>query len=172
LLGIAARYLNTCVAVQLASLQGSLPCLTRQCLDHGRSHACSIWPEQFLQLGKYDTATSLHHFDCRRYGWLLLLYVCRRKHLLTHTHHTMMMAIFSAYIVYVLAKGLKLDRKLKSVMAINTTYRNSLQTMKHGIQKLVIHRLSETFMMTFETSPTEETSAELRVLAAEGGLSK
>ena len=87
-------------------------------------------------------------------------------------HHTMMMAIFSAYIVYVLAKGLKLDRKLKSVMAINTTYRNSLQTMKHGIQKLVIHRLSETFMMTFETSPTEETSAELRVLAAEGGLSK
>jgi|TARA_B110000467_G_C18229223_1_gene427640 hypothetical protein len=84
----------------------------------------------------------------------------------------MMMAIFSAYIVYVLAKGLKLDRKLKSVMAINTTYRNSLQTMKHGIQKLVIHRLSETFMMTFETSSTKETSAELRVLAAERGLSK
>ena len=84
----------------------------------------------------------------------------------------MMMAIFSAYIVYVLAKGLKLERKLRLVMAINTTYRNSLQTMKHGIQKFVIHRLSETFMMTFETSSTEETSAELRVLAAERGLSK
>ena len=57
-------------------------------------------------------------------------------------------------------------------MAINTTYRNSLQTMKHGIQNLVIHRLSETFVMTFETSSTEETSAELRVPAAERGLSK
>ena len=84
----------------------------------------------------------------------------------------MMMAVFYVYIVHVLAQGLKLERKLRSIMAINTTYRNSLQTMKNGMQKLVIHRLSETFIMTFETSSAEETSAELRVLAAERGLSK
>jgi len=126
LLKIAAGYMATCVGVLLASLQGTLPpiisiFLASALIMGGRipvlSGLANFWNQENTKLPLFCivwfvvTVAGFYYFTFidENVVWRIRLY-------------TVMMMIFSISIVYVLAKGLKIERKLRPVMAINTTF--------------------------------------------------
>ncbi|MFT7471246.1 MAG: diguanylate cyclase (GGDEF)-like protein [Kiritimatiellia bacterium] len=126
LLGIAAGYMATCVGVLLASMQGILPSvisifLANALIMGGRIPVlfglANFWNQENTKLPYFciiwfvGSMAGFYYFTFidESILWRIRIY-------------TVMMVIFSASIVYVLAKGLKIEKKLRPVMAINTTF--------------------------------------------------
>jgi diguanylate cyclase (GGDEF)-like protein len=126
LLGIAAGYMATCVGFLLASLQGSLPpvisiFLANALIMGGRIPVlfglANFWNQENTRLPLFyiiwfvGSMAGFYYFTFvdENILWRIRIY-------------TVMMVVFSASVVYVLAKGLKIERKLRPVMAINTTF--------------------------------------------------
>ena len=126
LLGIAAGYMATCVGVLLASMQGILPpvvsiFLANALIMGGRIPVlfglANFWNQENTKLPLFcivwfvGSIAGFYYFTFvdENILWRIRIY-------------TVMMVIFSASIVYVAAKGLKIERKLRPVMAINTAF--------------------------------------------------
>jgi diguanylate cyclase (GGDEF)-like protein len=126
LLRIALGYLATCVGVLLVSLQGTISpvfsiLFANALIMGGRipvlSGLANFWNQETTKLPLINfvwflgTIAGIYYFTFidESMLWRIRIY-------------TVMMVIFSVSIAYVLAKGLKIERKLRPVMAINTTF--------------------------------------------------
>lgn len=124
LLRIAIGFGATCIGILLVSFQGTLPPLISVLIGNaliigGRlpvlSGLAHFWNQETSKLPLYcfigflATIAGIYYFtfidDSTQ--WRIRLY-------------TIMMAVFSLSVVYVLANGIKIERKLRPVMAINT----------------------------------------------------
>ncbi|MBL4729297.1 MAG: GGDEF domain-containing protein [Gammaproteobacteria bacterium] len=126
LLRIAAGYMTTCVGILLLSLEGTQPpfisiFLANALIMGGRipvlSGLANFWNQETTKL-------PLIFFICflgTMAGIYYFIYI-DESILWRIRISAVMMVIFSTSTAYVLAKGLKIERKLRPVMAINTNF--------------------------------------------------
>ncbi|PCI75132.1 MAG: hypothetical protein COB20_13600 [SAR86 cluster bacterium] len=123
---IAMGYMATCVGILLASMQGTLPpvisvLIANALIMGGRipvlSGLANFWNQEKSKLPLIcfvwflGTMAGIYYFTFidESVLWRIRIY-------------TAMMVIFSVSVAYVLAKGLKIEHKLRPVMAINTNF--------------------------------------------------
>jgi len=126
LLKIALGYMATCIGIALASLQGVLPPLISIVIANGLimggripvlSGLANFWNQETTKLPLLcsiwfvATLAGMFYFTVIEESTISRIRI-----------YTLMMVIFSLSIAFVLAKGLKMERKLRPVMAINTSF--------------------------------------------------
>lgn len=162
LLKIALGYMATCIGIALASLQGLLPPLITIVIANGLimggripvlSGLANFWNQETTKLPLLcsiwfvATLAGMFYFTVIEESTISRIRI-----------YTLMMVIFSLSIAFVLAKGLKMERKLRPVMAINTSFgAYILLTLS------LFNAVSEFVLMFFRdgqaiTSPEQATS--------------
>ena len=126
LLKIALGFMATCVGILLASMQELIPPLISVFIANGLimggripvlSGLANFWNQETTKLPLF----CLVWFLATMAGFYYFTFI--DESILWRTRiYTLMMAIFSASIVYVLARGLRIERKLRPVMAMNTNF--------------------------------------------------
>lgn len=126
LLKIALGYMATCIGIALASLQGALPPLISIVIANGLimggripvlSGLANFWNQETTKLPLFCAVL----FVATLAGMFYFTFI-EESTLFRIRIYTLMMVIFSLSIAFVLAKGIKLERKLRPVMAINTSF--------------------------------------------------
>ena len=126
LLKIALGFMATCVGILLASMQEFIPPLISVFIANGLimggripvlSGLANFWNQETTKLPLF----CLVWFLATMAGFYYFTFI--DESILWRTRiYTLMTAIFSASIVYVLARGLRIERKLRPVMAMNTNF--------------------------------------------------
>lgn len=159
LLRIALGYIATCIGILLVSFQGTLPpilsiVIANALIMGGQisvlSGLANFWNQETTKLPLLcsiwlvGTLGGLYYFTFMDEStlWRIRLF-------------SVMMIILSASAVYVLAKGIRIERKLRPVMAINTNFGAYLL-----LTLSVFNAISEFFFMIFRGEQPLSSSEE------------